>query len=477
LPINHRKAYALISEGFDNKRIFHRFFMGTKIFLLGILSFTLAAAADETNSPNLSSFLPVQAPEPTHLVLRRGDRLAICGDSITEQKMYSRIMEDYLTMCVPELNITVRQYGWSGERAPGFLARMTNDCLRFEPTIATTCYGMNDHEYSSYSDRIGETYRTNSELIIRTFKNWGVRVILGSAGCVGQVPPWQQNRSYTVEELNQNLAKLRNIDVELATAEHVGFADVYWDMMHGRSVALQKYGANYNVSGPDGVHPGWAGHTIMAYAFLKAMGLDGNLGTFTVDLKKETMKASSGHEVVAESMGEYQIKSSRYAFCPCEPEGAATRKYPVCGKTDITHDDNIESGMTLVPFNQDLNRLTLIAKGGNAPRYRVTWGSESKLFAAEQLERGINLSEEFPANPFSEAFAKVDAAVAAKQEFETKEMKTDFRPKGVQRPTIDEVNDQTEKVVKEDEKIHAQLAAAVRDAFVPVTHIIKILPE
>ena len=87
--------------------------MANKIVLLGILGITLtASAADETNSAILSGFIPVQAPQPSHLVLRHGDRLAICGDSITEQKMYSRMMEDYLTMCVPELNVTVRQYGW-----------------------------------------------------------------------------------------------------------------------------------------------------------------------------------------------------------------------------------------------------------------------------------------------------------------------------------------------------------------------------
>ena len=456
---------------------FNRFFMGTKIILLGILSLTLTVAADETNSPSLSGFMPVQAPQPSGLALRRGDRLAICGDSITEQKRYSRIMEDYLTMCVPELDVTVRQYGWSGERAPGFLARMTNDCLRFEPTIATTCYGMNDHEYSSYSDRIGDTYRTNTDLIVRTFKNWGVRVILGSAGCVGKVPPWQKDRSFTVDQLNANLGTLRNIDVELATADQVGFADVFWDMMNAHSFALQKYGTNYNVSGPDGVHPGWAGHTVMAYAFLKALGLDGGLGTFTVDLQKNAMKTSSGHQVVSTRDGEFEIKSSRYPFCPCEPDTGAAKGYPVCGKTDISHDDNIESGMTLVPFNQDLNRFTLIAKNGSAQQYRVTWGTESKTFSAAQLERGINLAAEFPANPFGDAFAKVDAAVAAKQEFETREMKTDFRPKGNQHPTIDDVIAQTEKVVKEDEQTHEKLAAAVHDAFVPVTHVIKITPE
>jgi len=88
-----------------------------------------------------------------------------------------------------------------------------------------------------------------------------------------------------------------------------------------------------------------------------------------------------------------------------------------------------------------------------------------------------NLAAEFPSNPFTEAFAKVDAAVAAKQEFETHEMKTDFRPNGNVRAPSEEVSTQTEKVVKDDEKKHDQLEAAVSAAFVPVTHIIQIEAE
>src|SRR5262252_9123624 len=118
----------------------------------------------------IEKFHPLKAPEPQGLLLKQHDRLAICGDSITEQKMYSRLMEDYLTVCVPEMDVTVRQYGWSGERAPGFLGRMTNDCLRFKPTVATTCYGMNDHEYRTYEDRIVQTYRRNEAAIDEAFK-------------------------------------------------------------------------------------------------------------------------------------------------------------------------------------------------------------------------------------------------------------------------------------------------------------------
>ncbi|MBC8001553.1 MAG: SGNH/GDSL hydrolase family protein, partial [Opitutaceae bacterium] len=188
------------------------------------------AATLETkpNDPYFARIEPIKAPATSRLLLKKGDRLAIIGDSITEQKLYSRMIETYLTVCTPELEITARQYGWSGERATGFLARMTNDCLRFDPTIATTCYGMNDHEYIPYQERIGKTYREKQTAIVDSFKANRVRVILGSPGPVGKMPSWVRTATGTVADLNENLCKLRNIDLEIAKTERVAFADVFW---------------------------------------------------------------------------------------------------------------------------------------------------------------------------------------------------------------------------------------------------------
>jgi hypothetical protein len=129
----------------------------------------IAAFGVKTRRRLLRKISTPQSALQLQVVLKHGDRLAICGDSITEQKKYSRLMEDYLTMCVLQLKISVRQYGWSGEKVPGFLARMTNDCLRFEPTIATTAYGMNDFEYRPYEERIGRAYQKNSLEMVEAF--------------------------------------------------------------------------------------------------------------------------------------------------------------------------------------------------------------------------------------------------------------------------------------------------------------------
>jgi hypothetical protein len=181
--------------------------------------------------------------------------------------------------------------------------------------------------------------------------------------------------------------------------------------------------------------------------------------------------------VISVKAGEFEIESSRYPFCPCAPEGLAAASYPVCGQDDLDSDNSIRSGMTFVPFNQELNRLTLIVKKGSASQYQITWGDESKTFPAEQLAHGINLAVEFPANPFSAAFAKVDAAVAAKQAYETKEIKDLFRHTGTSRSTAAQIATHTDQVLGETEKEHDALVAAVQAAFVPVTHVIKITAQ
>jgi hypothetical protein len=270
----------------------------------------------------------------------------------------------------------------------------------------------------------------------------------------------------TVDDLNLNLCTLRNIGIEIAQMEKVGFADVFWPMLTAGVAAQKQYGTNYAIAGKDGVHPAWAGHTVMAYAFLKAMGLNGDIGTFTVDLKRGKMKAGKGHRVLSAKDGEFSIRSSRYPFCGCVESAEPNDSFPVCGQDDLSSDNSVRSAMALIPFNRELNRFVLIAKNGDAAKYEVTWGAQTKTFSAEQLASGINLPEEFPANPFSAAFAKVDTAVAAKQVYETKQIKEAFRSP--------EAKTDMEGVAARTEQERAPLARAIKDAFVPVTHTIRI---
>ncbi len=424
--------------------------------LLFALGFNLAAQdlQPKPDAPFFQKFEPLRAPVYHDLLLKTGDRLAIIGDSITEQKQYSRIIETYLTVCAPELKISTRQFGWSGETAEGFLRRMTNDCLRFHPTIATLCYGMNDHGYGAYKEDVAQWYRRNYSAVTQSLKDSGARVVLGSPGCVGRVPGWSRNANATVEDLNLNLCRLRNLDIGLAAEKDIRFADVFWPMFTAGYEAREKFGQDFAVSGKDGVHPNWAGHVVMAYAFLKAMGLDGGIGTYSVDLSANQATATAGHTVDSFTNNTLTITSTRYPFCAA---GAADK------------DDSIRAGMGLVPFNAQLNRLQLIVKGGSAAKYNITWGAETHTYSAAQLAGGVNLADDFQVNPFSSAFAKVDDAVFAKQNYETLQIKSLFYTPAAKADP--------DRIAAISDEAREPLVDAIAKAFVPVTHTLRIEPQ
>jgi lysophospholipase L1-like esterase len=396
-------------------------------------------------------FNPRKAPAPGPLILKEGDRVAIIGDSITEQKMYSRIIETYLTVCVPELKITARQFGWSGETAEGFRNRMTNDCLRFNPTVATLCYGMNDHKYRTFDMENEQWYADNYSAVARALKDAGATVVLGSPGCVGKVPFWTKSGAYTLDELNINLCALRDCDIGLAREMQTPFADVFWTMFKAGYEGQARYGTNYAISGHDGVHPGWAGHLVMAYSFLRAMGLSGDIGTLTVDLGAQTATATAGHTV--ESLKDNQLT-------------VVSTKYPFCASGETNSDNSIRSAATLIPFFQNLSRFQLVVKNANAPRYNIIWGNTTNTYTSAQLAEGVNLAADFVDNPFCESFDRVDKAVAAKQAYETHQIKEVFHG--------DAAKTDMTKAVETTEAKRAPLAKAIADAMTPVRHTILI---
>ncbi len=416
-------------------------------------------AADYEPKPTNAYFIkfnPIKAPAPGPLLLKAGDRLAIIGDSITEQKIYSRIIETYLTVCVPELKITARQFGWSGETAEGFLRRMTNDCLRFNPTVATLSYGMNDHRYRPFDVKNGDWYVANYSAVVSSLQNAGARVVLGSPGCVGKVPGWTKSSAYTRDELNVNLCALRDLDIAIAQNANARFADIFWTMFKAGYEGEQRYATtneSYMISGKDGVHPGLAGQLVMAYSFLRAMGLDGDLGTFTVDLGAQTATATGGHAVESFANNTLSVVSTRYPFC---------------AGGEINSDNSLRSGTTLVPFFEELSRFRLVVKNATAPQYQIIWGQTTNTYTTAQLASGVNLAADFVENPFCDAYKQVNDAVAAKQAYETKQIKQVFHSK--------EARADMDKAVADTEAERAPLAAAIASAMVPVRHSIVIRP-
>jgi len=392
--------------------------------------------------------------------LQNGDFVAVCGDSITEQKQYSVFIEDYLLMCRPKADLRVMQFGWGGETSWGFLGKMPTQALKFDMTVATTCYGMNDGGYSPMTPDKARHYKDSMTAVVKAFKKKGVRfIVVGSPGVVDSKTFVRRDMPDAAAMYNKTLAEERDIAKAIAEQEGCAFADVYDVMMDAMTKAKEKYGASYQVAGGDGIHPGANGHLCMAYAFLKGLGVDGNIGTITVDLAANKAEGSDGQKVLGMKDGAVEVESSRYPFC----------------FTGDPKSPNATTGIIeFLPFNQDLNRYTLVVKGAGTGKVKVTWGDASKEFAAADAEKGINLAAEFLENPFSGPFAAVDKVVREQQNYETPLIKTLMAGMGDMRRMVPGEQEAFGRIeaaaIKRGRELQDASAAAVK----PVTHTIKV---
>lgn len=399
-----------------------------------------------------------------------GARVAVIGDSITEQKLYSKYVECWLLACSGVSDLQVMQFGWSGEKADGFAKRAANDLAVFRPTVATLCYGMNDGGYQAWKPEIGATYEATMRKVLDRLEEAGVKtIVVGSPGAVDTnfFRPGQTMGDQPAHvAYNDTLAHLRDIDRSLAAEEGCRFADVHAAMIDAMRKANEARGSKYDVCGGDGFHPGPNGQLLMAYAFLKGLGVDGGIGTISVD-PQGAATASPGQAV----------RAIKHDAGRTVVELESTR-WPFCFEGDGTSSASTRSILPFVPFNDDLNRFVLKVPQLASPRAKVTWGGESKEFSREQLEKGVNLAAEFAKTPFDEPFAALAAAVAEKQAYETfmiKQVVTDFR----QIPGIaDDPEAQAAAKLLGDRLMRRwrELEKKVRARLMPVQHSITIEP-
>lgn len=403
-------------------------------------------------SPFASAAAPSQLPPDA--------KVAIIGDSITEQKLYSKYIETYLLACLGRKDISCFQFGWSGETAAGFKGRLENDLSVFNPTVATLCYGMNDGRYVPYAEAIGTDYAANMKAVLTKLQAIGVKnIVVGTPGAVDT--KWFVKPGATPAQYNDNLAHLAALDQKMAEEMKLAFTNVHTLMIDAMAKGKAANGEAYDVCGKDGVHPGANGHLLMAMAYLKGLGCDGNIGEITMDLKGKST-ASPGHKIIGNNGGNVELESTTWPFCfDADPKASGSTRsiLPFCS------------------FNDDLNRLTLRVKNLTAAKAKVTWGTESKEFTKEQLTAGINLAAEFPKTPFDEAFMKFMSGIAAKQAYETpmiKGMVTNFRNFEADIKEDAEFATALGTLKKKMLAKQQKLDAAARVNLVPVKHTVRV---
>ena len=93
--------------------------------------------------------------EPKPFEFKQGDRIVLVGDTFIERDQRYGYLETLLTLAHPELNLTFRNLGWSGDTVAGLsragfdppeagFRELKEHILAARPTVAIVGYGMAD---------------------------------------------------------------------------------------------------------------------------------------------------------------------------------------------------------------------------------------------------------------------------------------------------------------------------------------------
>ena len=232
--------------------------------------------------------------------IKDGDRVVFYGDSITEQRLYTTLVENYVVTRFPHLNVTFVHSGWGGDRVSGggggpIDVRLQRDVVAYKPTVVTVMLGMNDGGYRAFDQGTFDTYTQGYAHILDTVQT----ALPGVHLTLIQPSPYDDitHAPNFPGGYNAVLVRYGQWVQETAAKDHQTVADMNTPMV----AVLQKAGeadpALAQKIIPDRVHPGPAGHLIMAEALLKAWNAPAVVTSVRMDAAHKRVVQAENTEV------------------------------------------------------------------------------------------------------------------------------------------------------------------------------------
>ncbi|MBS1872977.1 MAG: DUF1080 domain-containing protein [Acidobacteria bacterium] len=313
--------------------------------------------------------------------LKDGDRVVFFGDSITDQRLYTTFAETYAVTRFPARKITFVHSGWGGDRVTGgggggVQVRLARDVVAYHPNVVTIMLGMNDGRYRKFDAQIFDIYSGGYKQIVKQLKTAlpGVRIT------AIQPSPYDDVTRAPTFEGGYNAVLLRYSDFiqELARTESLTLADLNRPVTAMLERAKSTDSAMALKIIPDRVHPGAAGHLIMAEQLLKSWNAPATVTSVELDAAARRAVRSENASISDLQFGGAITWTEMDSALPMAIDTAD----PVMGLTIASSD-----------FMDALNQQTLKVSGLGAGKHTLRIdGEEVATFTAAELAAGVNLA-------------------------------------------------------------------------------------
>lgn len=330
-----------------------------------------------------------------------GTRLVAIGDSITANGLYHSYVHLYHLTRFPERSMQMLNAGLSGDNASGTLRRYDWDIAPREANAATIMLGMNDvagnglyqepePSAAILAERIKrvDTYEKNMRALVEQLLKDGIRPIL--------ITPSIYDDTATIDTENQpgrnwTLGQCAERVYQLGREYDLPVIDFHKPMSE-LSLQLQAENPQLTLVGSDRVHPGAAGHLLMAYLYLKALDAPSDVARIEIDASTGKLAEAFRCEVTDLSSSDGVI---HFNYLP------EALPFPI--------DEPAREALQWVPLVEALNREMLTISDLPEGLYRLDIdGNTVGEFTAAALAQGVNLAmEDTPQKQQAQALLKI----------------------------------------------------------------------
>jgi lysophospholipase L1-like esterase len=312
-----------------------------------------------------------------------GDRVVLYGDSITDQRLYSTFIEEYVLTRFPTWKVQWTQSGVGGDKVSGGAEgpidlRIQRDILPYRPSVVTVMLGMNDGYYRPPNTAVQKTYEDGYKSMVDTILNGAPGAKLTLIG-----PSPYDDITHPTMHYNEVMQAYSEFDRKEADRTHQSFVDFNAPVV---DVLEKVKAAHPDLASrliPDRVHPGEGVHWVMAAAILKAWHAPSLVSSVTVDAH-----AAKITDVQNASVTDVKREKKTDELHWTAIENALPLPLPL-GATDSLTDTALEAGGIEAALDQETLTVTGLAAGD----YALTIDDQLVAnFTGDVLQHGVNLA-------------------------------------------------------------------------------------